>query len=116
MDVLFEMIPSTVRDDTGIKDMDLPDRPAVKSGLWEKFLKQIMTANLDVAAPYTQSSDPRSCRYCALVPVVQDPAYRCDVSIDSGNLHKLKLSELVIHCIGDLEPVLVRPADRLRFG
>ena len=53
VNVLLEVVPPSVRHDSPIDCMDLPNGPRIKPRLWKELLHQVVATYLDIASPET---------------------------------------------------------------
>src|SRR2546426_525677 len=113
VDILFEMVAPAVGNNPGVQNMDLSNRPAIESRLRKQFLQQVMTTDLNVATPNTETLHHRLRRNCTFVAMVQDPTDCCQTSVDRRYLQELKLSELVLDSFRDLKSIPMRPTNRI---
>ena len=73
MNVLLEMVTSSVWNNARINYVNFPNAPAVKARLGKKVLEHPVVTDLDVTATYTQASNIASGWKSAAISVVKDP-------------------------------------------
>jgi len=55
VDILFEVISASIRQNTLVDDVDFADDPRIEPWFGEKFIKQVRLADLHIAAPQAKT-------------------------------------------------------------
>src|SRR5262249_49926490 len=81
MDVLFEVISPTVRQNPVVQNVDFAYSPRVESGLREYLVEQLGLAYLHVSRAQSQTLYGRGFRKCTEIAVMQNPSSGRDHAI-----------------------------------
>ena len=90
----FEVVPSAVRLNAAVEDVDLTDTPAVEPCLLEDFVEHAFPSNLNVANPCTKAADTEARRYAASVLMVRYPSDGGNLAVYVSEFEKLDLIQL----------------------